>query len=103
MPKEQKAMSLGDWIVAQRKDPAIREIKYLISKNKLEGHKVYSQDPQIIKQYLRQCSHLLLYKGVQYRWVTLSKEDWNTLQLTPPQSWQKKTLQGCHNDISHMG
>ena len=31
-------------------DPAIREIKYLISKNKLRGHKVYLQDPQIMKQ-----------------------------------------------------
>ena len=30
------------WIVAQSKDPAIRENKYLISKKKLKGHKVYS-------------------------------------------------------------
>ena len=38
-------MSLEDLIIAQSKDPAIKEIKYLISKNKLKGCKVYSQDP----------------------------------------------------------
>ena len=67
MQKDPKAMSLEDWIVAQSKDPAIREIKYLISKNKLKGCKVYSQDPQIIKQYLRQHSHLVLHNRVLYR------------------------------------
>ena len=36
-------MLAEDWIVAQSKDPAIREIKYPISKNKLKGNKVYSQ------------------------------------------------------------
>ena len=37
MQKDPKAMSLEDWIVAQRKDPTIREIKYLSSKHKLMG------------------------------------------------------------------
>ena len=40
-----KAMLLEDWIMAQSQDPAIREIKYLISRNKLKGHNVYSWDP----------------------------------------------------------
>ena len=47
-------MSVEDWVVAQSKDIVIREIKYLISKNKLNGQKVYSWDPQVTKQYLRQ-------------------------------------------------
>ena len=32
-------MSLEDWIIAKNKDPVIGEIKYLISKTKLKGHK----------------------------------------------------------------
>ena len=60
MQKDPNDMSAEDWIVAQSKNPAIREIKYLISKNKLKGHKLYSWDPQIIKKYLRQHSHLVL-------------------------------------------
>ena len=40
---------------------------------------------------------------VLYRWVTLSKKDWNVLQLVLPQNYQKKALQGCHDDIGHMG
>ena len=42
-----------DWVIGQSKDPEIREIKYFISNKKLKGHKVYSQDPKITKQYLR--------------------------------------------------
>ena len=51
--KDPKATLVEDWIVAQSKDPVIREVKYIISKKKLKGCKVYSQEPQIIKQYLR--------------------------------------------------
>ena len=45
MQPDPKAMLLKDWIVAQSQDPVIREIKYLISKNKQRGCKVYLQDP----------------------------------------------------------
>ena len=38
--KDPKAMLVEDWIIAQSKDPVIREIKCLISKNNLKGHKV---------------------------------------------------------------
>ena len=51
MQKDPKAMLLEEWIITQSKDPVIREIRYLVSTNKLEGCKVYSLDPQIIKQY----------------------------------------------------
>ena len=39
-----KAMSLRDCILVQCQDPAIRKIKYHISKNKLRMHKVHMQD-----------------------------------------------------------
>ena len=55
-------MLLEDWIMAQSQDPLIRKIKDLINKNKLKGCKVYLQDPQIMKQCLRLCSHLMLHK-----------------------------------------
>ena len=90
MQKDPKAMPVKDWVITQSKYPAIREIKYLINNKKLKGWKVYSQDPQITKQYLRQCSHLVLCKGVLYRWVTPSKEEQNALQLVIPQNYQKK-------------
>ena len=65
--KDPKVLLVEDWIVAQSKNPAIREIKYLINTNKLKGCKAYTQDPQVTKQYLRQCSHLMLGKGVLHR------------------------------------
>ena len=67
IPNDPKVMLVEDWVVAQSKDPVIREIKYLISKSKLRGHTVYSQNPQVTKQYLRQSNHLVLNKGVLYR------------------------------------
>ena len=33
-------MLVEDWVVAKIKDPAIRQIKYLINNNKLKGHKM---------------------------------------------------------------
>ena len=42
MQKEPKVMSVKDWVVAQSKDPAIWEIKYLINNKMLKGQKVYS-------------------------------------------------------------
>ena len=63
MHKDPKAMSQKDWIIAQSQDPMIREIKYHISKSKLKGYKVYFQDAQILKQYLQQHSHLVVWKG----------------------------------------
>ena len=75
MQKDPKVMLVKDWVVAQSKDPRVREIKYLINNKKLKGCKVSSQDPQVTKQYLRQCSHLVLCKGVLHRWVTPSKEE----------------------------
>ena len=96
-------MLVEDCVVAQSKDPVVREIKYLINNNKLKGCKVSSQDPQVTKQYLRQCGHLVLCKEFLYKWVTPTKEDQNALQQVIPQSYQKKALQGCHDDIWHMG
>ena len=64
---------------------------------------MYLQDLKNTKQYLRQCSHLVLHEGILYRQVTPSKEDQNALQLEIPQSYQRKALQGCHDDIRYMG
>ena len=96
-------MLLENWILVQSQDPAIREIKYLINKNTLKGHKVYLQDLQIMKQYLRLCSHLVLHKGNLYSQGMPSKEDKNALQLVILQDYQKKALQGYHDDMRHMG
>ena len=92
MQKDQKAMLQKDWIITQSQDPAIREIKYLISKNKLMEHKVYLQDPQTLKQYLQQHSHLMPWKGVLYRWVTPSNEDRNAIQS--PRDIKRKLCKG---------
>ena len=98
-----KTMSVKDWVIIQSKDPAIREINYCINNKKLKGWKVYLWDPQITKQYLRHCSHLVLCRGILYRWVSPSKEDQNALQLVISKSYQKKALQEWHDDIGHMG
>ena len=45
MQKDPKVMLVEDWTITQNKDPAIREMKCLINNKKLEGQKVYSQDP----------------------------------------------------------
>ena len=51
MQKDPNMMLVKDWVVAQSKDPVIIEIKYLINNKKQKGWKVYSQEPQITKQF----------------------------------------------------
>ena len=45
----------------------------------------------------------MLGSGVLYRQVIPSKKDRNAVQLVIPQGYHKKALQGCHDDIRHMG
>ena len=63
MQKDLKKMLVEDWVNTQSKAPAITEIKNLINNKMLKGHKVYSWDPQITEQYIRQHSHLVLSWG----------------------------------------
>ena len=51
MQKDPKLMLVKEWAIAQSKEPAIGEIKYIIHNKKLKGWEVYSWDPQITKQY----------------------------------------------------
>ena len=46
-------MSEKDWLIAQNRDPVIRNIKYLMNKREHMGRKVYLQAAPCIKQYLR--------------------------------------------------
>ena len=76
-----KTMSFKDWVIVQNNNPAIREIEFLMGKNKMKGRKVNSNDPAILKQYPWQYCHLVLQKEVLYQGVRPSKEDRTVLQL----------------------
>ena len=54
-----KAMSEKDWVIVPNRNPAIREIKYLMDK-KLIGMKIFLWVTPSVKHYLRQHSHLVL-------------------------------------------
>ena len=46
---------------------------------------------------------MVLHRRILYRCMTPSKEDRNTLHLVIPQSYQKKALKGCHDNIGNLG
>ena len=87
MQKDPKAMSVKDWVNIHQEDPTINN-------KRLKWRKVYSQDAQIIKQYLRQHGHLVLCWGSYTDGQPPSKKDQNALQLVIPQDYRKKALQG---------
>ena len=64
MQKDPKGISVKDWIITQSKDPTVRKSKSLINNKKAKRVEGVSQDPQINRQYLRQCSQLVLHKGI---------------------------------------
>ena len=52
MQNDTQGMSQKDWNIAQIQDHMLREIKYLIGKDKLKEHKVYLYDQETVKQNL---------------------------------------------------
>ena len=72
--EDSKAMSEIDWIIAQNRDPVIREIKYLMNKKRTHREE---EILMVCAKYktIFEAVEPLGAMGVLHRWVTPSKKD----------------------------
>ena len=90
------------WCQAQAKDPAIHQIIDSIQNKTLKHLKVQGDMPSELKALIRLKKLLMLKQGVLYRRVTPTDVK-PRLQLILPPSYWNKAIEGCHDQVGHLG
>ena len=99
-------MTQPDWMEAQSKDKTVGEIIHLFKTKELHCRKINETDNNEIKQFIRQQNRLFMRNEILYHKTELQEvnhPDRNTLQLVLPKAFRKQALQGCHDDLGHLG
>ena len=99
-------MAMLDLVEAQSKDKAIGKVIHLFKAKELQCQKGEETDSQEMKQFIRQQNRLFMRSGILYHKNEIQEVDHpnrNAMQLVPPESFKKQALQGCHDDLGHLG
>ena len=67
-----------------------------------KGHSKATDQPKV-GQYRWEQNHLLLKKGVLYRWARTRESEETLLQLVLPAVQREVALRGCHGEVGHLG
>ena len=90
------------WCQAQSKDPTIHQIIDGIQNKTIGKLKIHADMPSELKALIRLKKQLVLKQGVLYRRTT--QDDTKTqLQLVLPPSFRNKAIEGCHDQVGHLG
>ena len=90
------------WCQVQAKDPAIHQIIDSIQNKTLKHLKIQGDMPSELKALIRLKRQLMLKQGVLYRRVTPADAK-PRLQLILPPSHCNKAIEGCHDQVGHLG
>ena len=90
------------WCQAQAKDPAIHQITDHIQNKTIKHLKIQGDMPSDLKALIRLKKQLILKQGVLYRKVTPTDAK-PRLQLILPPSHRNKAIEGCHDQVGHLG
>ena len=105
-PLNPKCMTKLDWVEAPSKDKTIGEIIQLFKAKELQYQKGKETDSQEMRQFIRQQNRLFMRNGILYHKNEIQEVDCydrNTMQLVLSESFRKQALQGCHDDLGHLG
>ena len=90
-----------EWCHAQTKDPIISQIIGEIEKKTIGKLKIKMGMPSELKALIRIKKQLMLKQRVLYR---KSQVDTRTkLQIVLLQSYRQRAIEGCHNQVGHLG
>ena len=90
------------WCQAQAKDPAIHQIIDSIQNKTLKHLKIQGDMLSELKALIRLKKQLKLKQGVLCRRVTPADAK-PRLQLILPPSHHNKAIEGCHDQVGHLG
>ena len=96
-------MTLEDWCQAQEVDPVLSLVIPRLRDGMLGKGQSNTMDPPEISQYRWKHKHLLLKKGVLYRWARARESGETLLQLVLPAAQREVALRGCHDEVGHLG
>ena len=96
-----KCMNKQDWVEDQSKDKTVGEIIHLFKSKKLYCCKIDEIDINEMKQFIGQHNILFMRNGILYHKSEVNCPERSTMQLVLPETFRK--LQGCHNDLGHLG
>ena len=96
-------MTAEDWQQAWLTDPILDQVIANMQDGNL-GQCPYKQtDSPEFWQHLQECKDLKLRQSILYRKV-LPRGSWEALfQLVLPTAHRETTLEGCHDEIGHLG
>ena len=107
LPKaEPGKMSVIDWVAAQWEERGLRKVIELYEATKLtkshrgEGLDMGSPEEKGLWQNR---SQLVMRQGLLYRKVRRPGENVACMQFVLPSKYRKMAIQGCHDDVGHMG
>ena len=87
---------------SQAKDPAINQIVEEKQKGTLGKLKIKMEMPSDLKALIRIKKQLVLKQGVLYKRITQVNRR-TRLQLVLPPSFRTKAIEGCHDQVGHLG
>ena len=96
-------MTLQDWCKAQEVDPVLSLVITRLWDGMLGKGQSKATGPLVLSQYRWEGSHLLLKQGVLYRQVRPRESEEALFQLVLPMHRGEVALQGCHNEVGHLG
>ena len=101
--KQVACMTLEDWDQAQEVDPVLSLVIAILQDGMLRIGQSNTTDPPEISQYRWEHNHLLLKKGVLYRWARHRELEETLLQFILPAAQREVALRGCHDEVGHLG
>ena len=100
--KQVACMTPEDWHQAQEADPILSLVITRLRDRMLGKGQSKTTDPPKISQYQWECNHLLLKKGVLYKWAWPRESEDTLLQLVLPAAQREVALRGCHDEVGHL-
>ena len=96
-------MTIEDWHQAQEVDPVLSLVIARLRDGRLGKGQSKATDPPKVSQYRWEHNHLVLKKGVLYRWASPRESEETLLQLVLPAAQREVALRGCHDEVGHLG
>ena len=99
--KAPPGMTPSEWCHAQAQDPILSQIIRAINSKSIGKMKIRMGMPSELKALIRNRTQLILKDGVLYK---RSKVDARTKHLlVVPQSYRQRAMEGCHDQVGHLG
>ena len=99
-------MSVTDWVAAQWEEKGLRKVIALYEAKKLtKSHRGEGLDMGLPEErgLWQNRSRLVMRQGLLYRKVRRPSKNMACMQFVLPSKYRKMAIQGCHDDVGHMG